>query len=566
LQLSGPGGHTKAASNPHRNVGLVISPAAEKLLQDAIAQHRQGNIGAAMDRYMKVLQEDPRQPDALFYVAVVVVQDGQFDKGIELAERALSLGPPPGMPQARLHNLLGQTHMHKGDNEKALAAFDRAIALASDYADAHGNRGLLLSDMGDLNGAMVSLDNALMLRRDSVEDWCNRGAVLQWLNRAEEALRSFDNALAIRPDFAGGHFNRGNALRDLGQIEDAAGRAPDDLLDQADAAHTRAIELAPEFADAHLGRALVRLLRGRWTEGWRDYEHRVKAGPPTFRPLDHPRWKGEPLPAGHCLVLVAEQGLGDTINVCRFAPVLAARGFDVTLLVRPSMKALLSTLPGSVRIATSPEELAADKRPLRWLPMMSVPGLLGVTPETIPADIPYLSADPRRVAWWGRHFGPGGFKVGINWGSGHTFNHHFRRRDIPLASFAPLAALSGVRLVALQKGVTLEQVSAAPFRDRIEIPNHDPDNNPDAFLDLAAILMDLDLVITCDTSVAHLAGALARPTLLMLPAVADWRWLLGRHDTPWYPTVRLIRQKKPGDWGAAVDEVVDTVKAKLRPN
>ncbi len=537
----------------------MISPAAEKILQDAIARHRQGNLGAAMERYMKVLGEDPRHPDALYYVSVVVFQDGQIDKGIELTERALTLDPPAGLPQARLHNLLGQGHIRKGDAERALAAFDRAIALKPDYADAHGNRAHLLSEMGLLDQAMVGFDNALLLRQDSPEDWCNRGATLQSLDRTEEALRSFDRAIALRPDFAGAHFNRGNALRELGQIEDAAGRPADARLDEAEAAHVRATEIASDFPDPRLGRALVRLLSGRWAEAWPGYELRHQAGGTAFQPLPHPRWNGGPLPVGQRLVLATEPGLGDMIQFCRFAPQLAARGFDVTILAPPFMKALLATLPG-VAIATSADELAADQRPIRWLPLMSVPGVLGLTPDTVPAETPYLSSDPRRTAWWGRHIGDSGLRIGINWSTGHQTAQHSRRRAIPLSAFAPLAALSDVRLIALQKGPALQEIAQVAFRDRIEVPGHDPDNAADAFLDLAAIMPHLDLIVSCDTSVVHLAGALARPTLLPLPAIADWRWLLGRDDTPWYPTVRLFRQRRPGDWSEVMARVAEAAR------
>lgn len=538
----------------------MISPSIDKALQDALAQHRQGNLGAAMERYMKVLQDDVRNIDANYYVAVVMMQDGQLEEGIKLARRALSMEPPAGMPQARLQNLIGQAQFRDGKHDDALKSFDRAIAAKQDYADAHGNRANLLTEMGDLDRAMVGFDNALLIRQDSPEDWCNRGACLNWLNRTEEALKSFDRAIALRPGLAGAHFNRGNMLRELGQVASAASAPWTEKFDAAEAALTRAIELQPGFPDAHLGRGLARLMRGDWKDGWADYEYRSKVGQPTYQPLSQPRWNGEALPDGTRLVLVSEQGLGDTIQFCRFAPVPKARGFDVTLLVRPAMKALLSTLPG-ITIATSPEKLAQDTRPLRWLPLMSVPNLLGVTPDTLPADVPYLSAEPARVADWALRIGAGGFRIGINWSAGHQTYPHSVRRVFPLAALAPLAAIPGVRLISLQKGPALEQLATSAFRNRVELIDHDPETSPDAFLDLAAVTMNLDLVLSCDTSVVHLAGALGRPAFVPLPAIADWRWMLERDDSPWYPTVKLFRQSKRGDWSDVFARIAQLVRA-----
>src|SRR6185503_2068646 len=214
----------------------------------------------------------------------------------------------------------------------------------------------------------------------------------------------------------------------------------------AEAAYGAAIELNPQFADAFLGRGLLRLTRGDWEAGFRDFESRTKVPPPTFVPLDEPRWRGEEL-SGERLVLVTEQGLGDTIMVCRFAPVLAQRGFDVTILTRAAMKPLLATLPG-VTIATSADELKKDPRPIRWLPLMSLPGVLGITPDSIPAAGPYLKAEPARIEKW-RVWAEQrpGFKIGINWTSGHSHVRGFLKRNIPLDAFSAVAMLPGVRLV-----------------------------------------------------------------------------------------------------------------------
>ncbi len=194
---------------------------------------------------------------------------------------------------------------------------------------------------------------------------------------------------------------------------------------------------------------------------------------------------------------------------------------------------------------------------------MDAAGLLGLSPDSVPAQTPWLAAEPQRVAHWRRHFGETGFKVGINWAAGPSPDRNLQRRNLPLSAFAPLAALDGARLVSLQKGPAVAEIARAPFRERIETPPHDPDWNPDNGLDLAAILSTLDLVVTCDTFVAHLAGALGRPVLLALPAVADWRWLAGREDTPWYPSMRLMRQRRPGDWSDPMTRIAADVRERI---
>jgi tetratricopeptide (TPR) repeat protein len=512
-------------------------------LQEALTLHRSGDLPGAIARYELLLRDQPDNADALYYLAIAAYQQGRLDDGLRLAARALQ-GPPE---QPRIHYLIGQILTRAGKREDAIASYDRAIALDPNYADAHGNRANVLSELGRYEEALAGFDRALAIRADSPEDWCNRGATLQDFDRPEEALASYERALTLSPKLAGAHLARGNLLRDLAQIAQAAGRGGDsELFDASEAAFAEALALNPQYSEAYLGRGFLRLIRGDWAAGFRDYEHRVNVGPPTFAPLPYPRWQGEPLPGGR-LVLVTEQGLGDAMFFGRFAPLLAARGFDVTILTKEGMRPLLSTLAG-VKIATSVNALASDDRPIRWLPLMSVPGVLGLTRETIPSKVPYLAPDPARVALWTNRLGPEGFKIGITWGSGHQAVRSFTRRNIPLAAFSPLAALPGVRLFALQKVPALRDVDRCAFGDRIEVLPADPYAQVDLFLDTAAVMTCLDLVVSCDTSIAHLAGALARPVFCALPATADWRWLHGRDDSPWYPTMRLFRQRAPGDW------------------
>ena len=406
---------------------------------------------------------------------------------------------------------------------------------------------------------MKSFDRALALNPTSATDWLNRGSLLQALGRHADALASFDKAITCGADVPEAHVNRGNALKDLGHLDAAGGLAGSPRFDEAMAAYDKALKLDAELPEAHLGRGWLNLLRGDWAAGFPDYEYREKVGEPTFVPLPQPRWDGGPL-TDERLVLVTEQGLGDTIQFCRFAPLLAARGFDVTILTRQAMAPLLSTLQG-VTIATDHDKVAQDPK-VRWLPLLSVPGMLGITPDTVPADVPYLAAEPARVEAWRARLGTG-FKIGINWSSGHSDKPHFTRRDIPLAEFAGLAALPGVQLISLQKGPAAAQIGQVAFGNKIVVTNADPHADADFFLDTAALMMNLDLVVSCDTSVAHLAGALARPVFTALAAVADWRWLAGRNDTPWYPTMRLFRQDAGRQWQPVFAAIAEAVRGRL---
>ncbi len=579
----------------------------QQALQDALALHRAGKRDLAMQRYVGILKDHPENIDALYYVAVIGIQEGQIAEGVKVLLRALDIGPP----QARLHNLLGQAYLRLNRDDDALASFERAIECEPGFVDAYGNRATLLSEMGRLDEALASFDQALALRSDNAEDWCNRATVLADLGRLPEAIESYDRAIVLAPQFAEALFNRADVQRQLGRLTDALasydraialapkmaqahcnrgvtlkllGRLDEagasfaqalsldpnfaealanranlaferGRLEDAQTDYLRAIELWPDLAEAKFGRALVCLAQGDWETGFRLYDERERVPAAPYKPLSYQRWDGEPL-NGERLVLLTEQGLGDTINFCRFGPLLAARGIDVTIQTSEALRPLLSTLQG-VTIATAADAPAPNGRALRWLPLMSVPGAFKLKPDRIPAKVPYLAAEPQRIEAWRQKIGNGGFKIGINWVSGASGIWFAGRRDIPLAAFAPLAALSEVRLISLQKGPAAGQTGVVPFGDQIEVLNADLDPTSNLFLDTAAVMMQLDLIVSCDTSVPHLAGALARPVFLALPRVADWRWMRDRDDCPWYQTMRLFRQSTDGQW----DDVLARIAA-----
>jgi tetratricopeptide (TPR) repeat protein len=537
----------------------MSEPATTKqLIEQGLFHHRQGDLKTAMERYTEVLRIDQRNVDALYYVALVACNEGQFKQGLELGRRALEVGPP----QARVQNLIGKAHDRLGDALEAAKAFDAAIKLDPDFAEAHGNRASLLAAAGMAKEALGSFSRAIALDPKSVADLINRGALLEQIGRAEDALKDYDAALALDPNMAWAHANRANALKDLGLMDLGRGLRESPHFDAAIAAFDRAIEIDPRLHEAYASRGQIKVMRGDWPGGFADYEHRAELDKPTFQALTDPRWDGAPL-GGERLVLVAEQGLGDIIQFSRFAPALAAQGHDVTLLVRKSMAPLLTTLKG-VTVVSDESELKRDKRPLRWLPLLSVPGVLGTTPDTLPREVPYLSADPARVQSWGERLGgSGGFKIGINWAPGHADRTQTSRRDVPLSLFAGLAELPGVELISLQKGAPADQIAQVPFGERIKVIAADPNPDADLFLDTAAVVSELDLVIGCDTAIVHLAGALGRPVFTILPVISDWRWMLARGETPWYPTMRLFRQDASRQWSPVLSRVIAAVRARL---
>jgi len=288
-------------------------------------------------------------------------------------------------------------------------------------------------------------------------------------------------------------------------------------------------------------------LRMRWLAS-----HGRLNGKTTTRVAIPPRWQGEP-PGEELLLLETEQGLGDCIMFTRFACLLASKGYRVGIKTSPTIAPLLATAPGIATVITDWSDVAR-RGPARWLPLLSVPALLATTLETIPANVPYLGAEDARVTAWRDRLGGTGFKIGIGWQGNPRFRFD-RGRSIPLAAFASLAAIAGARLVSLQKRPGAEQIPDVAFAARIATPTDDGDKSPEALLDIAAILMNLDLIVTSDSMLAHLAGALGRPVFVALRRIPDWRWMLEREDSAWYPTARLFRQTREGEWDDVFAEI-----------
>ena len=407
------------------------------------------------------------------------------------------------------------------------------------FAEAHHNLGAALSKLERYEEAIEVLKRALALKPQMPEAHNNIGIALAEKGCLDEAIDEYHRSLAMNSVNPDALYNLGNAYMKLDRL--------DVVLDH----YNRAIALRPAYAEARHNRSAVWLLNGNFLEGLPEYEWRLKLRDyPPLRTV-WKVWNGEPL-AGHTLVLVAEQGLGDTLQFIRYAPLFKQMGARVMLASLPKLHAILARTPGIdgwVTVESPCPE--ADF----CLPLLSSPGRLRSLEDTIPRDIPYLFTDPALVdSWRERLAAIEGFKIGIVW-QGNRDCPGDHTRSFRLAEFAPLAAVEGVRLVSLQNGPGKEQL--AEFKEQwgiVELEG-DIDQTAGAFMDTAAIMQNLDLVITSDTAAAHLAGGVGARTWVVLQKIPDWRWMINRTDSPWYPTVRLFRQQRIGEWSAPFQEI-----------
>jgi tetratricopeptide (TPR) repeat protein len=538
----------------------------------SIVEYRQGRPLAAISLLDRLLAIRPDFPEAHYNRGTILQALGRSAEALMSLETALSL--KPDYRDAAYNRGLALSALRRF--EEALASYDRALAVGSDHAESHFGRGYVLFELQRFEEALAAYDRMLTLSPDNAIAHNNRGNTLKELGRYEAAAKSYERALALRPDYVQAYVNRADLLKQLERFDEAVTsydralalqpKLPHALNNRALAlvelqrfaaaleSHDRAIQLDPENADHRLNRAVLLLQLGNFADGWREYEWRRKQQVWTESAFTAPEWTGESV-AGKRVFLFCEQGFGDAIQFARFAGSVTRLGGTAVLGARPGLERMLERLQGGpVVVRDGAKPPVFDLR----LPLMSAPHVLGFAPDQVPAAVPYLSADPDLVERWSRRLPAGGFKIGIAW-QGKFGVPVDRGRSIPLRAFAPLGRIPDVRLISLQKYEGVEQLADLPAGMTVETLGGDFDAGPDAFLDTAAVMMHLDLVVTSDSAVAHLAGALARPVWIVLRQVADWRWLLDREDSPWYPTARLFRQRRAGDW----DEVFTRVAAEL---
>ncbi len=518
----------KQIKHPTRQTGDRDVADTRDLLERALAHQRAGRLRDAERAYERVLQRHPSHFDALHMLGVVALQTQRPARAVELITRALPQKPTVGAA----HNHLAKALVDLGRFEEAISSYDIAISLRPGFADAYVGRATALRYLERFDEALASCDQAIALRPDVALAYICRALIFRFMQRPEEALASCDKAIATQPELAETWDKLGAALRDLNQLEEAL------------SVFETAIEQWPDFAPAHMNAGMSYLQLGRADPGWSLYDWRNQhGGPVAGRTWPKPRWHGDEPLVGKTLLVWSEQGLGDTIQFCRYATLLESRGAKVILSVQSRLRAVLKGLGSTIDVITE-----KDTPPNFDLhcPMLSLPLAFGTTIETTPSAVPYLVPEVERVLRWRQSLGGEGFKIGISWqGSKLPIDVG---RSFPLSLFHGISRISGVRLISLQKGPGSEQLANVPAGMAVEPLGEEFDGGPDAFVDTAAVMQSLDLVITSDTSIAHLAGALARPTWIALKQVPEWRWLLEREDSPWYPTARLFRQQRRGDW------------------
>jgi len=522
----------------------------------------------ALDSYTRALSLQPNYAAALINRGAALYDLKRYDEALESYDRALALRPDA---VDALYNRGGVLHELKRYDD-AIASYDRALALRPDLAEAHANRANALNEMKRFDEALTGFDRALALRPNLIEAIFNRGNTLNSLKRYDEALAAYDRTLALQSGHAGAQYNRGTTLHETGRYEEALmsyDRAlalqpsfPQALSnrgatlyelrrhDEALASYDRAIALQPDFPEAHWNAASLRLLTGDFARGWAEYEWRWKyqAMAIAKRGFAQPLWRGEAL-NGQTILLHAEQGLGDAIQFCRYAPLVAARGGRVILEVHRQLRELVASVPGVTDVVSRGDALPN----FDWhCPLLSLPLAFETRLETIPASISYLSAPAQKLADWGVRLGAKNqCRVGLIW-SGNPAHKRDQNRSVGLNALLPLLD-TGAMFISLQKDV--RPADAVVLGERSDIVRLS-DSLVD-FSETAALMAQLDLVVTVDTSTAHLAGALGRPVWILLPYLPDWRWLLDRDTSPWYPTARLFRQDETRSWNSVVTQVRD---------
>jgi Flp pilus assembly protein TadD len=460
-----------------------------------------GDLAGAEPIYRMVVRQDPSLAQAWYMLGAVSQLQGRTDEAVANYQEAVRL--VPNFPEAC--NNLGVAFHSQRKSVESVAALRRALALKPDYAEAYNNLGNALHERGEL----------------------------------DEAVASYQHAVRLRTDYTEAYNNLGNALRNQGRLAEAM------------VSYEQALQLKPDHAEVHLSRALAWLGMGDFERGWPEYEWRLKVSYFAIPPFRQPLWDGSPLD-GRTILLYADHGLGDAIQFIRYVPLVRQQGGRVIVTCAQPLARLLASCPGIDRVVVEGGGIPDSDV---YAPLMSLPGIFGSNLETLPTEVPYLFPDASLVEHWrGEMSLSDELQVGIVW-QGNPHYVRDRSRSFQLARFEVISRVAGVRLISLQKGYGSEQL--ADLAGRFEVT--DLGSRLGDLMDTAAAMENLDLMICVDSAVAHLAGALGVPAWVALPFSADWRWLTDRDDNPWYPSMRLFRQKRWGDW----DEVFERIAGEL---
>jgi tetratricopeptide (TPR) repeat protein len=586
-------------------------------IEQGLAYHQAGRLDQAEAIYRQILETDPEQPEALHLLGLLAAQSGRAEQAVELINAAIRARPD----RAEYYNNLGEVFRALHRHAEAIAAYEEAIRLKADYAEAYDNLGSALEEegaldaaiaafrqalsikpryarahnslgrtlqaKGDLTAAVNAYQNAVQLQPEFADSYNNLGVALQAQGKLEEAVSALQRACGLQPGNPLVHYNLGNAVCALGKLDDASAAYREALacdpdfalahnnlgvvlndqgkLQEALAALDRAVTLEPNYAEAHENRAWALLQMGDFDAGWAEYEWRFAAGkqrqPAQVLDLPQPRWNGCRF-EGQSLLIHTEQGLGDSIQFIRYVPWVRARGGKVFLACPAQLHRLLDGFAGVDVLPAEAEQLQSLSVDLQ-VPLLSLPYIFQTKLDTIPNEIPYLRVPPTLLDAWRKRVDPNTYNIGFVWAGRphHTeTRNRYRRRSCNLHTFALLAQFPDVTFYSLQKDS--QAAHTATSADGMHFIDYSSE-----FTDLAetaALIASLDLVISVDTAVAHLAGALGCPVWTLLPYAADWRWLTERKDTPWYPTMRLFRQASPGDWQGVMERVAAELPSLLQ--
>jgi len=555
---------------------LAIRPAtAQTLFNRGNALQRMQRYEEALGCYARALALNPAYADAHGGRGVALLALNRLEEALASCDQALAIEPE----RADSHKTRGSTLFALGRREEALASYERALAIRPDDVRALYERGLVLQSVQRLDEAVASYDRALAVDPGRPEVHNSRGVALQALGRLEQALASYERAIAIEPGYADAQNNCGGVLIALGRpgqalaaIDVALALRPGfaealnnrgialhalNRPDEALSSYDDALATRDDLADAHFNRALTALLLGQLPVGWEGYEWRWKCKEfGAARDFEQPLWRGAGDVRGKSLLLHAEQGLGDTIQFSRYATLVAARGARVILEVQPPLKSLLHEIDGI-------DDIVARGDPLPQFdlhcPLLSLPLALATTLDSIPSPTGNLKPDAARVARWATRLGPReSLRVGLAW-SGGARHRYDRQRSIPLALFEPLLALP-LQFVCLQTEIRASDHATLQKSTNLLHFEHEIVD----FCDTSALIELVDLVLCVDTSVAHLAATQGKPVWLLLPQVPDWRWMLQREDSPWYPTMRIFRQHTAGGWSEVIERVARELLVRVR--
>jgi Flp pilus assembly protein TadD len=543
----------------------------ESQIQLALSHHKAGRLLEAEAGYRQILAANPRQATVLNYYGVLAIQNGQIELAAKLLRRAVAANPT----DSNYHCNLGEALRQSGRLESAITSFKEAIRLNPMLAVAHNNLGIALAACKDFSQAIESYRRAIQIQPDYAEAHGNLGNALKESRRFDEAVAECRTAVSIKPQNAEFHNQLGAALAESGEIDEAVGEyktaihldprhadahsnmgnalAAQGRVQDAVASCETAVRLRPDSVPAHWNFAVALLRAGDYQRGWAEHEWRLKSPVRGFGPrFTQPAWDGSALD-GRTILLHAEQGFGDTIQFARFIKQIAMMGGQIILECPRELLRLLRDSAGVDRVIGRGDELPHFDV---HAPLMSLPLIFGTLLETIPASVPYLGVSDALITRWKERLvesagGAPTIHVGLCC-IGNAAHRYDRDRSIRFAEFAPLATA----------GVTFHSLHTEPLSESVIGQMRLVDHSRELidFTETAALLANLDHVVSVDTAVAHLSGALGISTSVLLPAVPDWRWMMHRQDNAWYPTLRLYRQKRRGQWSDVMQRVARSLR------